>query len=86
VPAAANLVQYHPSDTNIWIERLVAKDKRRDSPGHAASINDQNYRRLEQGSKGCIAVAALQVQSVIKPFVAFDNTQFRMLHEMREAL
>ncbi len=41
--AAAKLIEHDAGDANTRFERLIAQDQRRDTAGHASSIDHQQY-------------------------------------------
>ena len=66
VPAAAKVVEDHAGDVDVAVERLIAKDQRRDAARHAARIDHQEHRQVEQLRQGGVAVAAIQREAVIQ--------------------
>jgi hypothetical protein len=67
------------------IEGLVAEDQRRDAAGHAARVDDQDHRRVQQAGEGGVAVAAVQVEAVVQALVALDQAHAGAACATREA-
>ena len=77
VPAAAKIVEYHAGDVDVAVECLIAEDQRRDPARHAARIDHQEHRQVEQFGQCGVAVAAIQREAVVQPLVSLDQIHFR---------
>ena len=71
VPRAAQLVEDHPRNADRRVKRLVTQNQRRNSACHAARIQHQHHRQAQHFCQRSIAVAAVQRQAIVKPFIAF---------------
>ena len=76
VPAATKIVEYDPGDVDIAVERLITEDQRCDTSRHAACVDHQHHRQVEQFGQSGIAVAAVQRQTVVQTLVALDQIHF----------
>ena len=73
VARAAEVIENHPGNVEVAVERLVAEQQRCDAARHAARIDDQ-YHRQSQRVRDCgVAVAAIEVEPVVEPLVALDD-------------
>ena len=59
VARAAQPGQDHAGDADRAVERLIAEDQRRNAAGHAARIEHQHHRQVQQLRQRRIAVAAV---------------------------
>jgi hypothetical protein len=73
VAAAAEAVEDHAGDADIAVEGLVAEDQRRDAARHAARVEHQHHRQVEQARQRGVAVGAFEVESVVEALVALDQ-------------
>src|SRR4030065_1955906 len=78
MPRPAELIEDDAGDIDIAVKRLITQDQGRDTPRHAACIDDQYHRCLQEFGEGGVAVAAIQVEDIIKAFVAFDDADIRL--------
>ena len=60
VARAAKIVENDAGDVDVAIERLVTEDQRRDAARHAARVDHQHHRQIEQHGQRGIAVAAVE--------------------------
>ena len=70
---AAQLVQDDAGDPDIGIEGLVAKNQWRHPTRHAACVDDEDHGCSEQFGERSVAVAAIQIESVVQSLVALDD-------------
>ncbi len=77
VPRSAEVVEDHPGNVDVAVECLIAEDQRRDAARHAARIDHQKHRQVEQLRQGGVAVAAVQREAVVQSLVALDQIHFR---------
>jgi hypothetical protein len=79
VAAPAEAVEDHAGDADVAVEGLVAEDQRGDAARHAARIEHQDHRQVEQAGQRRIAVRAVEVESVVEALVAFDQADFGVM-------
>ena len=77
VTRAAELIQNYAGDADIAIECLVAEDQRGDAACHAAGVDDQHHRRGQQVGERGVGVRAIEIETVVQSFVAFDEADIR---------
>ncbi len=75
--AAAELVEDHAADADLGVETLIAQYQRCDAARHAACVQHQYHGRIEQLGQRRIAVAAVQIQTVVESLVALDDVDVR---------
>ncbi len=66
--------QNHAGNPNRPVERLIAEDQRRDTARHAARIEHQHHRQIQQLCQRRVAVVAVEVEAVVQALVALDQT------------
>ncbi len=77
VPAAAKIIENDTGNIDVAVECLVSEDQRGDPARHAARIDHQEHRQVQQFRQGCIAVAAIQCETVVQTLVTLDQIHFR---------
>ena len=77
VARAAELVQDHAGNPDARVEGLVPQDQRCDAACHAARVEHQHHRQVEQMGQRGVAVAAVQRQAVVQALVALDDADVR---------
>ena len=73
VARAAELVEDDSGNADTPVKRLVAEDQWRNAARHAARIDHQHHRRVQQCRQRGVGVAAVQIQPVVQTLVAFDQ-------------
>ena len=76
VATAAEAIEDDAGDADVAVEGLVAENQRRDAAGHAAGVEYQDDRQVEQVGQRGVAVGAVERQAVVESLVAFDQTDF----------
>jgi len=73
VARSADEIEYHPGEPQARVELGVAKQQRGDTTDGATGVEDHDDRQIEQVRQRRIAVAALDVETVVQSLVALDQ-------------
>jgi hypothetical protein len=73
VAASADEIENHSGESQARVELAVAEQQRGDAADGAPGIEDHDHRQVEQVTECRVAVAALDVETIVQSLVALDQ-------------